>query len=126
MNRAIELFNIFPNQAILRKLREENLPELTDHQLRNFKSRFNKQRNENGTIKLKKLLRGAKTTILDDKDQSGEKRKRGRPRKPTQIKNQQDVVNNEDDYDETDLVKKEPDCLIEMVVKNEPIKTSES
>lgn len=44
VKRVQELFEEFSNRDILRKLQEENLPPLTDQQLRNLKSRLNKHK----------------------------------------------------------------------------------
>ena len=43
VKRAQELFDDFTNRDILRKLKEENLPPLTDQQIRNSKSRLNRR-----------------------------------------------------------------------------------
>ena len=60
------------------------------------------------------MVRGAKTATSDDKDQTvlGKKRQRRRPRKSTQIKDEQDNVNNEYEYGQNDVVKKEQDVML--------------
>ena len=68
VNRAKELFENYSNQAIIRKLREENLPQLTNQQLRNLKTRYNKQKYGPATTNLHSLQKWCEERKATPKD----------------------------------------------------------